>query len=1012
MFKPVDPNINFPEMEKKWLKNWYEKGIIKKYLSKNSKSKKTYSFLDGPITANNPMGVHHAWGRTYKDLWPKFFNLLGYKQRFQNGFDCQGLWVEVEVEKELKLKSKKDIENLVPGDSKASIAKFVQLCKDRVIKYSGIQTEQSKRLGYFADWDHSYFTMADENNYMIWHFLKTCYENGWIYKGHESVPWCPRCETAISQHEMLTEDYKEVVHESIYFELPIVGRENEHLLVWTTTPWTLPANIAVAVDESYDYSLVKGMDGMLFWLAKDLVDTVFKGKHQGVIKTLKGKEMLGWKYKTVFDELDAVKKVAQKNPQTFHTVIPTDNMIMPITLTEGTGMVHTAVSAGVEDFKLGKKLGLPMIPVIADNADYIEGFGQFSGKNAKKNPRLILDYIVNREKESKGKENWVFEINKYKHRYPACWRCKAELVWKVADEWYIAMDIPTKGNKTDTFRNRMISVAKKITWMPSFGLDRELDWLKNMHDWLISKKNRYWGLALPIYECKKCLKFEIIGSKDELKKRAVSGWEQFEGKTPHKPFIDEVKIKCTGCGKITSRIDDVGNPWLDAGIVPYSTMTKDNQGSPFYLTDKKEWSEWFPADFITEGFAGQFKNWFYAMIAMSSALENTNPFKRVLGYGTMLGEDGRAMHKSWGNMVEFNEGADKIGVDVMRWMFCRQNPADNMLFGYKKADEVRRQFYLMLWNIYKFFIEYANLEKFTPNVTQQRNFYHTRVSSRRNRGPLESEKIALASSIKSINILDKWILSRFVWLVQYVEKKLKSYNAKDAAQEIEKFVSDLSTWFIRRSRDRVWVNSDDEEDKQNFYQTLHYILTDLSIILSPFFPFISEEIFTNLTENESVHLSSWPKVDVSLYDEKLEEEMAAARTIVESGHAYRKANNLKVRVPLAKIELTLDNDYAYLRDEVWDVLLKELNIKNISINKKVKYPKNEVVISQEELQKEGELRELIRSIQAKRKELKLKPTDMINIIIPESNKNNAEYIKKKILANKVSIGTELVVDTI
>ncbi|MBI5452795.1 class I tRNA ligase family protein, partial [Candidatus Gottesmanbacteria bacterium] len=523
MFKPVDPKPNFPEMEKKILDFWYKQGIVDKYLHKNDRSNKRFSFLDGPITANNAMGVHHAWGRTYKDLWQRFYNMMGYRQRFQNGFDCQGLWIEVEVEKELGIRNKRDIENLVPGDKKKSIAKFVQLCKDRVMKFSKIQTEQTKRLGNFMVWENSYYTMSDENNYMIWHFLKTCHEKGWIYKGRDSVPWCPRCETAISQHEMLTEDYKEIVHESIYFRLPLEGKKGEYLLVWTTTPWTIPANIAVAIDETFDYSLVEGKNGKKYWLARDLVEPTFGKDYKKTVKTVKGKELVGLKYKGPFDELDVVKKTKEENREKFHTVISTDENILPIVLTEGTGMVHTAVSAGVEDFKLGKKLGLPMIPVIADNADYLPTMGFLAGKNAKKNPRLILNFV-----EEKG---FAFKIHNYKHRYPACWRCKEELVWKVADEWYIAMDRKSKMEngklkvENKTLREKMINVAKKINWKPAFGLERELDWLNNMHDWLISKKNRYWGLALPIYECKKCGNFEVIGGKEELKKRAVSGWE-------------------------------------------------------------------------------------------------------------------------------------------------------------------------------------------------------------------------------------------------------------------------------------------------------------------------------------------------------------------------------------------------------------------------------------------------------------------------------------------------------
>lgn len=862
------------------------------------------------------------------------------------------------------------------------------------MKFSGIQTEQSKRLGYFMDWDNSYYTMSDDNNYMIWDFLKVCYDNGWIYKGHESVPWCPRCETAISQHEMLTEDYKEVVHESIYFKLRITDYElpNTFLLVWTTTPWTIPANIAVAIDEKYDYSLVEGTDGKNYWLARELIPAVFGKDYKKIVKTVKGKKLAGLKYEAAFDHLPRVKEVAEKNPKTFHTVVATDENILPITLTEGTGMVHTAVSAGAEDFKLGKKLGLPMIPVIADNADYLSGMDFLSEKNAKKNPRLILDYME--------KRGYAFKIHHYKHRYPACWRCKTELVWKVADEWYIAMDHPSRKasagkQKNLTLRKRMMAVAKEINWRPKFGLDRELDWLKNMHDWLISKPNRYWGLALPIFECKQCGTYEVIGSKAELKKRAVAGWEEFAGHTPHKPFIDEVKIRCQKCGEIVSRIGDVGNPWLDAGIVSYSTIKENNRGEPLYWKNKTEWRHWFPADFITESFPGQFKNWFYALIAESTVLENKNPYKTVLGFGTLLGEDGRPMHKSWGNAIEFAEGADKIGVDVMRWMFCRQNPAENMLFGYKKADEVRRQFYLMLWNVYKFFVEYANLDKWVPSDSVKRGdrLLHHYVSR------------------NDMTVLDKWIMSRFVGLVEFIAESLKIYDAQDAAGEVEKFVSDLSTWYIRRSRDRVWTNSEDEKDKNDFYSTLHFILVNLSVVLSPFMPFISEEIYVNLTGEESVNLADWPAVSAKLkiQNSKLEEEMMLARKVAEAGHAKRKGENLKVRMPLAKLAVTADGEFTNVGSDVWEVVLKELNVKNLEINGKVKYPKKEVAVNEEELAKEGELRDLIRKIQAERKLLGLKPTDKVKVTVPDRFLEDLDYIKKKIMAEKVEAGSELTV---
>jgi len=533
-------------------------------------------------------------------------------------------------------------------------------------------------------------------------------------------------------------------------------------------------------------------------------------------------------------------------------------------------------------------------------------------------------------------------------------------------------------------------VAKKINWMPEFGLDRELDWLRNMHDWLISKKNRYWGLSLPIYECHKCGYFEVIGSKEELKEKAVFGWEKFAGHSPHKPYIDEVKIKCFQCGETISRVDDVGNPWLDAGIVPYSTITENNQGEPLYNKNKKEWRKWFPADFITESFPGQFKNWFYALISESTVMENQEPFKRVLGYGTLLGEDGRPMHKSWGNAIEFNEGADKIGVDVMRWMYCRQEPADNMLFGYKKADEVRRQYYLILWNVYKFFVDYANLDGW--KLVRKNGSYDSRVTLVKGK-TLEKKKFIFTSFN---NILDKWILSRFASTVFSVEKNLKNFDAKSAILEIENFISDLSIWYVRRSRERVWVNSNDDKDKNSFYSTLYYVLVNLSIILSPFLPFITEEIYTNLTSEESVYLENWPKIDKKLINRRIEDQMKLARKIVELGHSYRKENKLKVRMPLAKIVLKTDFDCSKISSDIWEVILKELNIKNISVNKTC-YPKKEVKVSKEELEYEGELREFVRLTQVKRKELNLKPNDYLDVKIPDKFNKDKDFLRKKLM---------------
>jgi isoleucyl-tRNA synthetase len=988
-FDPVDPKVDFARMEVELLEQWYKKGVVKKYLQKNRSSKKYFSFMDGPITANNPMGVHHAWGRTYKDLWRRYKNMQGYRQRFQNGFDCQGLWVEVEVEKELGFKTKKDIEEY-------GVAKFVQKCKDRVMKYSGIQTEQTKRLGNFMDWDNSYFTMSDENNYMIWHFLKTCHEHGWLYKGNESVPWCPRCETAISQHEILTENYKEVSHESITLEFPIEGKKNEYLLVWTTTPWTIPANIAIAIDKKIDYSLVEGKTGDRFWLASKTVNRVF-GKGKGrLIRKVKGKKLVGLKYRGPYDHLPAVAEVAGKNPDTFHLVVATDDRLMPISVDEGTGMVHTAVSAGTEDFRLGKKLGLPMIPVIADNADYLSGLGALSGKNAKKHPEIILDYL--KDEDKKPGIDWVFDVFMYKHRYPSCWRCKEELVWKVTDEWYIAMDrssrkFPSKKNKGSkhskmTLRDRMIGVAKKIRWIPEFGLKRELDWLNNMHDWLISKKNRYWGLALPIWECNSCKNFEVIGSKEELKEKAVVGWEKFERKSPHKPQIDEIKLKCPKCKKEMSRIEPVGNPWLDAGIVPYSTISADNKSQPLYKKDREEWKKWFPVDFITEGFPGQFKNWFYSLIAMSSVLENETPTRTILGHEDVWAEDGRPMHKSWGNATEFNEGAEEIGADVMRWMFAKQAPAEKILFGRKLADQTRRSFHLMLWNVYRFFVTYANLDGWYPEMT----------------------------ATKKVNVqkkIDLWAFTRLYETLRDVTKFLDDYNAKDATEAIEAYVSDLSLWYVRRSRGRVGANSSDELDKNNFYFTLSTGLHYLCEMIAPFTPFLADEIFKNINPfakkmKSSVHLGNWPSQEAlkDLWEayKSLITDMMLVRKIVELGHSKRKSEKIPVRQPLLSIEVA--SPQKKLDVELLQLTKDELNVKDVLWKKGKELAVELDTKVTPKLQEEGKARELVRNIQNERRTLGFGLEEKVEVTsewLPK-RKKLVENIKRVTLAERISIG--------
>ena len=932
MFKPVSSHVDFVAQELEMLKFWNDSQIFEKLRTLRKKAPR-WSFLDGPITANNPMGVHHGWGRTYKDLYHRFKAMRGYQTRYQNGFDCQGLWVEVNVERDMGFKGKQDIE-------KYGLEKFIILCKQRVLKYAAVQTEQSVRLGYWMEWDNletlqklhdalgkdplaemtidgtqgpvtgtveelvgrlgmpeiggSYFTFSEENNYTIWSMLKSCHDRGWIYKGRDVMPWCARCGTAISQHEIVTEGYRELTHASITLRFPLVDRPGESLLVWTTTPWTLSSNVAAAVGPELTYVKVRQKDEV-FYLSRGTLH-MLKGDYE-VLEELLGFDMEGWTYHGPFDELPAQK---EHSLDANHKVILWDE----VGEEEGTGIVHIAPGCGAEDFELSKELGLAAIAPLTENGVFIDGFDWLTGMNVSDVAQPVFDNL--------SKKGITYKIQDYTHRYPVCWRCQEELVFRLVDEWFISMgeklDIPyeevTEQQKVTNLRYQIMEVVtNETTWHPSFGKERELDWLRNMDDWMISKK-RYWGLALPIWECSHCGHFDVIGSREELEKRAVSGWDAFEGHSPHRPFIDEVEIECSECKKRMTRIPDVGNPWLDAGIVAMSTMR--------YNSNREYWNTWFPADLISESFPGQFRNWFYSLLAMSTILERKAPFREVFTYATLVAEDGRAMHKSWGNMVEFNDAANSMGVDVMRWLYCDHKPEKDLAFGYHRADEVRRQFLIPLWNVYSFFVTYALIDGWVPNKDTK-----------------------LAPSL-----LDRWILSRMNEVIGEVTKCLESYEPNMATAAVSRFIDHLSNWYLRRSRRRFWVESgtsnEADADKNAAYDTLYRVLVNLSRLLAPFVPFVSEVMHQNLTQNidtgapESVHLCDWP--EVGPIDDMLNSEMDLVLRLVSLGHAARNKANRKLRQPLSEIAFAVGGEKE--RDIVMrysGLISNELNVKSVRL---------------------------------------------------------------------------------
>ena len=934
MFKPVASQVDFAAQEHEVLHWWQATGAFEK-LRRLRRDGPRWSFIDGPITANNPMGVHHGWGRTYKDLFQRFAAMRGHALRYQNGFDCQGLWVEVNVEREKGFRTKRDIESF-------GLAEFVTLCKQRVLKYAAVQTEQSIRLGYWMDWNDpaelhrlsqalaqeprrkltlarpegpvsgtaeeligrlglpelggSYFTFSDENNYTIWLMLKSCFERGWVYKGHDVMPWCARCGTGLSQHEIVTEGYQELTHPSVALRFPLHDRPNESLLVWTTTPWTLTSNVAAAVGPELGYVRVRQGE-QAYYLSRGTL-AMLQGPYT-VEAELKGRAMEGWRYRGPFDELPA--QMAQGAPEA-HRIILWDE----VGEEEGTGIVHIAPGCGAEDFALGKTYGLPVIAPLDEAGIFVDGFGWLTGQSVHAVSAPIFEDL--------RRKGLAYHVADFTHRYPVCWRCNEQLVFRLVDEWFISMgaqldkpyDQVTEEEKVGNLRYQMMEVVLNGTqWHPDFGLERELDWLRNMHDWMISKK-RYWGLALPIYECSQCGHFEVIGSKEELRDRAVAGWEVFEGHSPHRPYIDAVEIACGKCGARVKRIPDVGNPWLDAGIVGMSTLQ--------YRHDPAYWERWFPAELISESFPGQFRNWFYSLLAMSTILERKAPFRHVFTYGTLMAEDGSAMHKSSGNMIEFNEAADSIGVDVMRWLYAGTRPEKDLAFGYHRADEVRRQFLIPLWNVYAFFVTYANLDGWKPG---------------RGRAAAPS-------------LLDRWIVARLNETIGEVTARLEAYEPNLAVAAVDVLLDDLSNWYLRRSRRRFWAKAGasraTDADKEAAYATLYRVLTTLTRLLAPFVPFVTEVMHQNLVRSvderapESVHHSDWPEVDRQGLDAPLTREMALVLKLVSLGHAARSKSNRKVRQPLAEAAFALptaEERQAVSRHA--ELIGDELNVKRVRL---------------------------------------------------------------------------------
>ena len=847
----------FVDLEHQVMELWDKEKYYEKLVEKN-KGNKMFRFLDGPITANNPMGIHHAWGRSTKDIFIRYKAMQGYDCRRQNGFDSQGLWVEVEVEKELGFKTKKDIEDY-------GMDKFTQACKDRVKHFSGIITEQSKRLGQWMDWDNSYYTNTDENIGGIWHFLKKCDENGWIKREYKPMPWCPRCGTSLSEHEM-TGSYKMMTHNSVFFKLP-VKELNAKMLVWTTTPWTLSSNVALAVNPDIDYVEVKvKSDDMPLILAKNAIKYLGDDKVE-VIRGLKGEELVGYEFETCFPDIEAQKGIE-------HKIVAWED----VAADEGTGIVHIAPGCGIEDFELGERIGLAKVMPIDDMGIYLDGFGWMTGKDS----HTVADEVF----EHLEADNKLYKVEPHEHSYPVCWRCKSEVVFRLVPAWYI---------RTEELKPRLKKAAASVKWEPASNGKRMQDWLDNMGDWNISRK-RYYGMPLPFYPCD-CGHVTVIGSKQELIDMAVDREKAEAIPELHRPWVDEIQIRCPKCGKPVSRVAEIGDVWLDAGIVPFSTFG--------YFRDRKEWEKNFPAEWVTE-MHEQVRLWFYSLLFMSVVLEDKAPYERVVTNSAVVAEDGTKFSKT-GFMIKFDEAAEKIGADTVRYLYAGAPTTNDVRFGYNLGDEARRKL-LSFWNIYTFFQTYAQLDK--PDFTNYK------------------------PNLQDMTPTDKWLIVRTNEFIKKATESMDDYKTYLLVKDFEIFVDDISNWYIRTNRRRFW-KTDDEKDKMVAYWTLFTALRVSTQVMAPVIPFMTEFIWQNLIKKcdknsaESVHLSDWPSEIEGFNDDGIIEETRLAREVIAVAMRLRNEQQIKVRQPLAKLFICCDDDSANKIKTFEKNILDELNIKSV-----------------------------------------------------------------------------------
>lgn len=936
-FNPVDPQINFPDLEKKILDFWEKEKIFEKSLTKDAPSG-TFVFYEGPPTANGKPGLHHVLARAFKDVMPRYKTMRGFNVPRKAGWDTHGLPVEIEVEKKLGISGKQDIEK-IKGTPEESIIEFNRLCKESVWAYKSDWEDLTRRMGFWIDMNDPYITYENDYIESVWWVVSQAFKKGLFFKGHKIVPYCPRCETALSSHE-LAQGYKEVTDNSVYIKFKVkpnqkigdwITDDKTYFLVWTTTPWTLPGNVALAVNKDIGYSILD-IEGEKYILATPRGSTSGKFPEVEPRGQVDGAKLLGIEYDQLFSFIIPDKKS--------FFVVSGDF----VSDTDGTGIVHIAPAYGEEDYVVGKANDLPVLMTLDKEGRMLPKITPWAGKGAKESDPAIIE-----ELKSRG---LLYKVEPYKHDYPFCWRCDTALLYYAKDSWFIEMS---------KLKDELVKNNENITWVPdNIKRGRFGEWLEGVKDWAISR-DRYWGTPLPVWQCqtgeitndqspmpKACRNLICISSIAELKERALNFDEVYkdaESLDLHRPYIDKVKLKCD-CGGVMTRVPEVMDVWLDSGTMPYSQLHYPFQNKE--MIDKKKF---FPADYICEA-VDQTRGWFYTLHAISTFLGLGNSFKNVICLGHILDAKGQKMSKSKGNVVEPLPVADEHGFDAIRWyMYTNNQPGEPKLFSDEAVKDQVRRFLLILWNTYSFFVTYANLKE---NIQY----------------PIFN--IQSITNAQYPNIFDAWLLSKKNKLIKEVTEYLEKYDIFSATRRIEEFVIELSTWYLRRNKKR---------DDAEFLQVLRETLVDVSKLTAPFVPFVSEEIYKNLTEKESVHLAEWPEFDESLINPSLEHEMRLAREIIEAGHAIRKEKSIKVRQPLSAIEVL----NLKPRFDLSDIILDELNIKKIDFvtnfsegenwfkkEKQLGDPSVPLVsLNLEitpELKAEGAMREIVRLIQDARKE--------------------------------------------